>query len=282
MQESIKESKFLIRYTDMKKPFLFFSFLLFTTCALKAQDTLPKFSVRNVGNNRIIIGWTNNFQTIKQISIQRSFDSLTNFKTILTVPDPTTPQNGYLDTKATNDHMFYRLYLLLDRGYFLFSAAKKPVIDTLKKQQKVYIDLKKLIVEEQIEVPKLETTADTIAYLKKMDLGGKFNVILGLDSLRRIDQNLKNKIKPDVFVPSKYVSTYKNGYVRVNLPQDDKKYNIKFFEDDGSFLFELKDIKERIFSIDKANFYHAGWFRFELYGDGKLIEKHKFYLEKEF
>ena len=85
-----------------------------------------------------------------------------------------------------------------------------------------------------------------------------------------------------MFVPSKYVSTYKNGYVRVSLPEEDKKYNIKFFEEDGTFLFELKDLKEKIFSLDKANFYHAGWFLFELYGDGKLIEKHKFYLEKEF
>jgi hypothetical protein len=267
----------------MKKPFLFFSFFVLLTCTLQAQDTLPKFSVRNVGNNRIIIGWTNNFRNIKQISIQRSFDSLTNFKTILTVPDPTTPQNGYLDTKATNDHMFYRLYILLDRGYFIFSQAKKPIIDTFKKEQNaLVIDLKRLIIEEQIEIPKLETIADTIAYLRKMDLGGKFDMLLGKDTLRTIDQNLKNKIRPDVFVPSKYVSTYKNGYVRVNLPDDDKKYNIKFFEDDGSFLFELKDIKEKTFSIDKANFYHAGWFKFELYGDGKLIEKHKFYLEKEF
>jgi hypothetical protein len=68
----------------------------------------------------------------------------------------------------------------------------------------------------------------------------------------------------------------------VNLPDDGKKYSIKFFEEDGTFLFELKDIKEKKFSIDKANFYHAGWFGFELYGDGKLIEKYKFYLQKEF
>src|SRR5688572_4902316 len=85
---------------------------------LFAQDTLPRFSVRNVGNNRIIIGWVNNFEHIKQISIQRSHDSLTNYKTILTVPDPTTKHNGFVDLKAANDHMYYRLYLLLDKGYF--------------------------------------------------------------------------------------------------------------------------------------------------------------------
>lgn len=226
-----------------------------------AQDTLPKFSVKTAGNNRVIIEWVNTFTTIKQISIQRSFDSLSGYKTILTVTDPTAPQNGYLDTKATNDHMFYRLYILLDKGSFLFSDVKKPVRDTSSKKI--------------ITIPKLETAADSIAWLKRMDN-------TGIDSTGAIGQVLKDKNKPDVFTSSKYVSTYKNGYVHVSLPDDGKKYSIKFFEEDGTFLFELKDIKEKKFSIDKSNFYHAGWFGFELYGDEKLIEKYKFYLQKAF
>src|SRR5450432_3876484 len=118
----------------MKK--LVLSLLFFAAVAanmLHAQDTLPRFSVKGAGNNRIIIGWVNNFSTIRQISIQRSFDSLTNYKTILTVLDPSIPQNGYVDTKATNEHMFYRLYILQDRGVYFFTAAKKPSLDTLHK-----------------------------------------------------------------------------------------------------------------------------------------------------
>ena len=94
---------------------------------------------------------------------------------------------------------------------------------------------------------------------------------------------INNKPRPDVFIPSIHVYTHKDGYVRINLPEDeDKKYSIKFFEEDGTFLFEMKEIKERTFKIDKSSFYHSGWFRFELYEKSKLIEKHKFYLEKEF
>ena len=89
-----------------------------------AQDTLPQFTIINRGNERIVISWTNPYGTrIKQLSIQRSFDSLRNFRTILTVPDATVPQNGYVDTKATNDHMFYRLYILLDSGRYSFSIS---------------------------------------------------------------------------------------------------------------------------------------------------------------
>jgi hypothetical protein len=234
----------------MKKLFLFF-FLLLSSMVLRlhAQDTLPKFTVTNAGNNRIIIGWTNTFESIKQISIQRSFDSLKNYKTILTVPDPTTRQNGYVDAKATNDHMFYRIYIMLDKGVYLFSDAKRPVIDTLKR----------------------------VAYTDKI------NKMNGQDSVAVPSFGLNNGTKPVVFTPSLHVYTFKDGYVRVNLPDDEeKKYSIKFFDEDENFLFELKDIKERTFKIDKANFYHAGWFKFELYEDGKLKEKHKFYLQKDF
>lgn len=227
--------------------------LLLCFCAaaasLQAQDTLPKFSLRNVGNNRIVIGWTNNFQTIKQISIQRSFDSLQGYRTILTVADPTAQQNGFMDTKAANDHMFYRLYIMLDKGVYLFSEAKKPVLDTMRK------------------------TA----------LGDKPALVDTSDAILVPNLGVNNKPKPEVFVPSLHVFTSRDGYVSVNLPDDkEKKYSIKFFNEDNSFLFELKDVKPRTFKLDKTNFFQAGWFRFELYEDGKLLEKHKFFLQKDF
>ena len=52
--------------------------------------------------------------------------------------------------------------------------------------------------------------------------------------------------------------------------------------EDKSLLFELKDIKEQVLLIDKANFQHAGWFFFEIYQDGALIEKNRFFIGKDF
>jgi hypothetical protein len=235
----------------MKK--LFLSFLFFTIASfslLYSQDTLPHFTVKNAGNNRIIIGWVNNYADTRQIGIQRSFDSLNFYKTILTVPDPTAIQNGYMDVKATNDHMFYRLFILLDKGIYLFSAAKKPVLDTARKVNNSFINGKQVVWGDSVAVPAPDYT----------------------------------KAPPNAFIPSLHVFTNRDGYVRINLPDDEKskKYSIKFFEETGVFLFELKEIKEKDFKIDKTNFYHAGWFRFELYENGKLLEKHKFYLEKDF
>lgn len=217
-----------------------------------AQDTLPRFSASNLGNNRIIIGWTNTFETVKQISIQRSFDSTKNFKTILTVADPTAPQNGFADTRAPNDHMFYRLYILLDKGVYIFSDSKKPVWDTVRK------------------------------YDQGEPLKAKAPILIGTDQ-NSMTPVINNKPKTEVFVPSKFVYTDKDGYVRISLPDSEKKkYSLKVFTIDDEFLFELKDISERSFRIDKANFYRSGWFKFELSEDGKIKEKHKFYLPKEF
>jgi len=218
--------------------------LLMTGSAINlfAQDTLPKFTVRNAGSNRYIIGWVNNFENVTQISIQRSHDSLKNYKTILSVADPKAKQNGFADTKALNDHMYYRLFIVFDKGQYIFTEAKKPVWDTARKTDAV--------------VERIKDTLNT---------------------------NTKPVIEKPKFIPSYYVYTNKEGYVFINLPDADKQnYRIRFYENDDSFLFELKNIKETGLTLDKTNFLHAGWFKFELYNDEKLVEKNKFYLAKDF
>lgn len=209
-----------------------------------AQDTLPKFTVTNAGANRNIIGWVNTYGLVKQISVQRSFDSITNFKTILNVADPNSRQNGFADTKAPNSQMFYRLFIVLGQGQFLFTASKRPEVDGFSLTKNGLID----------------KARDSI------------NIGIKPGIPRRND-----------FIPSFYVYTNKDGYLFINLPDAaKKKYHVKFYEEDDTFLFELKEIKEPALTLDKTNFLHAGWFKFELYNDEKLIEKNKFYLAKEF
>jgi hypothetical protein len=219
-----------------------FGFTIFTLRAT-AQDTLPRFSVKNIGGTRFVIGWVNNYDTVKQISIQRSFDSVKNYTTILSVLDPNAKLNGFVDTKAVNDHMFYRLFVVLDKGQYLFTEARKPVLDTASK------------------------TASVESGLLKKDSALLKPVVTK---------------KPD-FIPSFYVYTNKDGYLFINLPNaDEKKYHIKFFDEGDDLIFELKQVKEAALTLDKTNFLHAGWFRFELYDGDKLVERNKFYLAKEF
>jgi hypothetical protein len=241
----------------MKKYILLLTILASVFYQLAAQDTLPKFSVKNAGGGRIIISWLNTYQRVKQINIQRSFDSLKNYKTILSVPDPMNKENGYADTKANSDNMYYRLFIVLDGSQFIFTKSKRPVIDSTV----VLVEQKKVLDPFSAEVNKPSKNMDS--------------------TLRATGYDSRNR--PNIFVPSMYVYTARDGNIHLNLPDaSSKKYSVKFYDESDNFLFEIKNLKDQSLIVDKTNFYHAGWFKFELYVDDKLKEKHKFYIEKDF
>lgn len=255
-----------------------------------AQDSLPAFSVVNRGSNRIVISWKNRFKQIKQISIQRSKDSLNNFKTLLTVPDPNNKENGYLDSKAADDKMFYRLYILVDGANFIFTKAKRPSNDSIRlallsdtanraNKDSEYLKVVEKIISQNL--PDSALTSEELIILRRYK-NSKLDILR--DSIsRNINGVGKNKTKPDVVIPMYRVVANRDGLVRISLTDfTSKKYTIKFYEDDDSFLFELKDIKEASLMLEKSNFYHSGWFKSELYDEGKLVEKNRFFIPKDF
>jgi hypothetical protein len=272
----------------MRKIILLFLFAV--PIAVAAQDSLPAFSVVNKGNNRIVISWNNKYKQLKQISIQRSADSLANFKTLITVPDPNNPQNGYLDTKAPNDKMFYRLYIHVDGANFIFTKSKRPLNDSIRTALAADTALKSVkdsaylkVVEKIItqNLPDSALTAEELVILRKYRTTKE---ALLTDSMKtRLDIAIKNKAKPELVIPMYRIIAGKDGVVRVSLKDaDTKKYSIRFYEDDDSFLFEIKNIKEASFMLDKSNFYHSGWFKSELYENEKLVEKNRFFIPKDF
>lgn len=213
--------------------------LVFIFWALQgfAQDPLPDFSVHKV-SGRVVVSWYHDYPVVKQVSIQRSHDSLNYFKTIATMPDPGIKENGFADRQPLTDSMFYRIYVLLDQGKYIVTKSKRPVLDS----------------SGTVNVPDKVPPANT---------------------------NTQGFLPPG-FSPSPHVFTSADRYVRVELPTDAHKYSIKFYSETFQPLFELTDIKERKFKLDKSYFYKAGYIHFELFADGKLIEKHKLFIPKDF
>ena len=262
------------------------SLLICTSALTYAQDSLPSFSVVNKGNNRVVISWNNKFPQLKQISIQRSTDSLSNFKSLITVPDPNNKQNGYLDSKAPNDKMFYRLYILVDGANFIFSKSKRPSNDSIRAallsdttskaiKDSIYLKLVEKILSQNL--PDSALTTDELLLLRRYRNSGQ--EIIPNNTNPKIDAIIKNKPT----VPQYHIVANKDGLVRISLSDfGNKKYSIKFYEDDDTFLFELKDIKESSLMLEKSNFYHSGWFKSELYETDKLIEKNRFFIPKDF
>jgi hypothetical protein len=87
----------------------------------------------------------------------------------------------------------------------------------------------------------------------------------------------------EVYKVSAYVYTGKYGNIHVSLPEAGRKqYSVKFFDEDNKLMFELSEIKDPSLILDKTNFQHAGWFRFELYDGDQLKEKNKLFIPKDF
>lgn len=298
-------------------------FLLAGIAQSFAQDTLPGFSALTRGNHRVIISWTNQYPVTTQISIQRSKDSTKGFKTILTVPDPKVLQNGFVDSKADTPNVFYRLFIVLDSGKYIFSKSKRPMIDTTHQadseplaenndtKQRVVLDpsvtaKEAAIIKENI---KQATKQPEKTAAVPVSVPEKFYIIMRHDSAiqqvsekfyKRFRDSVVNRTKdtiafysvdtilikpyipPVVYKPSRFVYTEKDGNIAITLPDaGSRKYAVKFFDDELNPLFEIKEVKESALTLDKTNFMKSGWFRFELYEDGKLKEKHKFFIPKD-
>ncbi len=211
---------------------IFFSFLLLISFQKVSfsQDTLPKVTVTQLGN-KVLVSWVNPFSYATNINLQRSPDSLKNFKTIGSVLNVQATLNGLADTKEFIPSQYYRLFISFEGGNYIFTQSHRPGPDTLN----------------------------------------------NLPVIQEVQQSVKTW-----FIPSRHVFTGADNNVIIWLPDHDKKkYSIKFFENNGTFLFELKKIPESYLTLDKVNFMHSGLFNFELYDNRIIIERHKIYIPKD-
>lgn len=294
-------------------------FILILALTGVAQDTLPAFSAEIKAKNKILISWSNPYGTrIKQLSIQRSRDSAKLFKTIITIPDPTVLQNGFMDQNLPDTNFFYRLYIMLDGGEYVFSKVKSPKTvppppkktpvekkqesRPAKEQPAREPEKKPEPVKQQPAEP--ERPKPPLIQPEKYLIIKKGDEILGELNLKNLKQfrdsvSLRTKdtitmnsrdtivIKPfvpkDIYTVSKYIFVDKAGLIHIELPwYARRKYIVRFFEEDKSPLFEINEVKDAMLLLDKANFMQAGWYLFEIYEDGKLLEKNRFYVGREF
>lgn len=112
----------------MCKKWLSFFLFLFSFVALKAQQKpLPDFFIHKGSQNAVSISWVNNFgDECIQLNVQRSSDSLLNFKTIFSTPAPELPTNGYTDRNPPAGRVFYRIFYMLNGGAYYFTTSRQP------------------------------------------------------------------------------------------------------------------------------------------------------------
>jgi hypothetical protein len=232
-----------------------------------AQQVLPGITVKNL-NGKIIVSWKNQYNVpLTTLNIQRSYDSLKNYTSIGSVLNPQNNENGYADANPPYNKMYYRVFIAFEGGSYIISEPVRPTKDTGS-----------------------SSTETVIRYPWQLDPSANPSP----NNNNKIDPTLDPKLQipppatnpasttPVITYPSRWIFTAKDNNVIIHLPDaDTKKYTATFFDELEKPIFELNNLKEEYLIIEKVNFVKAGWYRFELFEAGKLVEKNKFYIAKD-
>lgn len=233
----------------MNKLILPILLLFIASSAMAQQDTLPKFNAVKKLNGEIVLSWISTFKNVSQINIQRSKDSLRNFSTIHSVPNANSKSYSYVDKTAKNDSGYYRIFILFEGSNYVFTPSRKLTIDT----------------------------ASTTAVIKTP-------VTKPVQTQKEVEKEEKPYVAPKpVWVPSVYIFTGDDGNPVIRLPDAlSKKYSVRFLKENGTQLFVIPKITDTYLTLDKVNFMKSGWYHFELLEDGKLKEKNKFLITRDY
>jgi hypothetical protein len=128
-----------------------FLFGFFCLCGrVFAQETLPAVSV-NGSNKRVVVSWLNDYQKpIESILIQRSYDSLINFRSIGSVLNPLNLENGFLDQQPPYDRMYYRVFIQFSGGEYVIGPSARARFDAETMEP---LDIRQDSILENQELP---------------------------------------------------------------------------------------------------------------------------------
>jgi len=278
----------------LKRPQCVLLMLIFSALMMKVsgQSTLPDFQViqRNGVN---IISWNNEIKEITQLIIQRSVDSLTSFRSIVSMPDPTSSTNGFVDKKSGNKLFFYRIFYVMPGSRYIFTESQKPKVEipppviqpTIKKQPTpnpvpVFVMMEPPITKKEVQVI-IKKQPDTA--VSRLSLAYQ-HVGLSQYNWRTIiiTPKTENLLNDDTFVLSSLIYTNVEGNLIISLPDAPKnKFTLRVFREDKTLLFEIKHIRENQLLIDRSNFHSSGWFRYELKEGDRVKERNRFYIKPD-
>ena len=233
----------------IKNVLLILFYFTFGSAALQAQEYLPSFSVDVLPNNRYKVSWLNPHANCVQLSIQRSTDSLKNFKTILSAKNPELEENGFIDyTAPAKSRVYYKIFYALKGGDYYFSEV---------------IGVGKVISNE-------EETGNHKKYF-----GNTTKPLWGEDDADLfLADNAKNM--------SLHIYTEKGSYLVISLPKAKQHhYKLIIYDKSNTILFETGRITETRLIVEKVNFSATGYYKYELFENGKLIERNRFYIEED-
>lgn len=217
-------------------------FFLDKVQAQSQPKPLPDFLVKKGVKKSNIISWINHYgDACVQLTIQRSSDSLKNFRTIFSPETPSLPENGYTDKTPPEGKIFYRISYLLSGGAYYSTVSKQP------------LESGNVIASAQPD-----TAAKKAEMILTNPVANK-NVVVRLLNPTKTGSVLINLPNEDLF---------------------DYSMNIYQLDNPEKVLFSINRFPDNSITLDKGAFLESGTYNYEIFKKGKSIEQGRFLIAK--
>ncbi|MBL7702045.1 MAG: hypothetical protein JNM14_07330 [Ferruginibacter sp.] len=269
----------------MHRLYFLFTFCgLFSFSTLFGQATLPDFTLKNT-NGKVSIFWLNDYKRpVKGISVQRSYDSTKNFFSIASILNPQNSVNGFIDSTPPYNKMYYRLFIGFDTGVYILTQSKRPEVNTVIDYTRLIQEISAIyeknikLQEEKVRLQKELEAARAAKNKNKPKPVAKINKAKKPDPTE-VSEDIISQV---ITYPSKRIFTDRDNNIVTRLFNvKGNSYVIRFMTEDYKLLFEIKNPPEDYFVIEKMNFRRSGWYQFEIYKNGFLLEENKFFISNE-
>lgn len=217
------------------------------------QPMLPGMNCKCDGG-RVDVAWQCQYDGVKQIAVNRSFDSSGRFDRIGRLESPAKGVQHYFDTDRRTGPRYYKLVIEFNSGLVWQSNVCRMVVDT----------------------ECVLTVSGSGKMMVQDSAGSAANNKLSVLSLKHIvlPRPIDNITEP-LFVTPIHVGVQKNtGHVFVKLSTSisRERHTIDFYDKEGSKVVSIPDIAVDYILIEKRNFQHKGVYKFVLKRAGSELE----------
>lgn len=244
------------------KLLLFSALLITANCVLhtaQCQPILPNIiSITQHGMN--LLSWTNQYDGIKSISVQRSSDSSYNYTTIGYVKGLKKGPQDFIDAHPALGNNWYRLYIIFASDLTWYSNRFKLHVDSAR------------LLAVRGPSPSNDSLQKIAGTLRITDTNAA--VVAATKPVISLGASDANGPDAYAYIRSQYVFTNPfTGHINVEIKDAKQfKYSLQFFDAKNARVLEVARISEPAVIIDKRNFQHKGLYRFELVRDKEKLE----------
>lgn len=245
----------------------------------------PNFYLSKGKQGQVQVWWQNpSGKALVQVSVQKSLDSIKNFRTVYTSLTPE-QATGHFEEPRTGIY-YYRLFYMFSDGRYNISSAKLFTTGYETPNLLKNVEAFKQIF---VEIPAKETRAfslnefknyrDSILFFTEDSLLYMGGQTLRLSPfVKSIPERMAKKILSGspVYPPS-YTYINEEGNPVLRLPSHDYyNYSLKIWSrDQKTVMFTVKSFDSPELVLSNASFSFQGDYPYELYYLGDLKEKNK-------